>query len=564
MHAFLVHAKRLDQGRKIDARRLAPTDVAPRSRITLAARHAHRAVVEDQHGDVAAVVHHVEQPLHAHVQEGRIADHGDDLAVRLAFAAPFVQPQRNAHRGAHRDAGVERIPRRTEAQRVTTDVAGDRGVAHLRQGVIHAEVRAGGAQGRRAGKDGLWQHFGRRVRLADQTRHRRLEHLRCQFAAARQDVFAMHRQPQDAHLGLDQGLDLFDHHDLRATSDEVADLAPRQRMRETQFKHRRIRESFAHMHVRRAGNDETDPTVAAVLGLIERRSLGCSAQFVLALVHLRQPPAGVARHHHPACRVLDKPLGRMALPFTDMDQRLDVADARRQAQDDRHRKTFGQRERHQGIGIGLLRIGRFKHRHMREAPPVAGVLFVLRRGEANVVSDGDHQATDDTGQGHRHQRVGGDVHPHVLHRAEGPRTGHRRAERDFKGNFFVDRPLGIEVRVGGQGFQHLGRRRPRVGGRDANASLPHRARHRIIARHQLPAAGRCRKDCRHPPLLFNMRKPRQQRCTSHMILTQRSAAQNPILHGPGRPDRALHGSELNLFTIARSKTLFYNAKNRAN
>jgi hypothetical protein len=170
---------------KVDARRFLAVDVAAAAGIVLAAGHADGAVVEQQHGDVAAVVGDVEQALHAHVQEGRIADHGDDALVLVGVAAPLVEAERHAHRGAHRDAGVERVPRVAGAQRVAADVAGDGEVAHLRQRVIDAQVRAGHAHRRRprkrpaAARSAAFRH-----RLAKQAGDRRRQHLRRQFAGA--------------------------------------------------------------------------------------------------------------------------------------------------------------------------------------------------------------------------------------------------------------------------------------------------------------------------------------------------------------------------------------------
>ena len=70
-----------------------------------------------------------------------------------ASAAALVEAERHAHRGAHRDAGIERVPRVAEAERVAADVAGDGDVAQLRQRVIDAEVRAGHAHRRRPRED---------------------------------------------------------------------------------------------------------------------------------------------------------------------------------------------------------------------------------------------------------------------------------------------------------------------------------------------------------------------------------------------------------------------------
>ena len=74
------------------------------------------------------------------------------------------------------------------------------------------------------------------------------------------------------------------------------------------------------MHVRRPGGDEADAPVTAILGDVEHRSFSRGTQLVLARVHLRQALAGIARHHHPAPRILGKAARRMRLTFADADQ----------------------------------------------------------------------------------------------------------------------------------------------------------------------------------------------------------------------------------------------------
>ena len=149
VNAFRLDAQRFDQLGEIDARRLVVVNVATVARIVLATGHADRAIVEQQDGDVALVVNHVEQALHPHVQEGGIADHGDHALVLVGFTPALVETERNAHRGPHGNRGVQRIPGMAGTQRITADIAGNGQVADLRQRVINAEVRAGHAHRRR-------------------------------------------------------------------------------------------------------------------------------------------------------------------------------------------------------------------------------------------------------------------------------------------------------------------------------------------------------------------------------------------------------------------------------
>ena len=179
----------------------------------------------------------------------------------------------------------------------------------------------------------------------------------------------------------------------------------------------------------------------------------------------------------------------MGFAFADGDQSLDVADARGQAQQHRRLVLLGEAEGELGHLVGFLRVRRFQHRQMREAAPVARILFVLRGRQADVVGHGDHQATVGAGDGHGHQAVAGDIEADVLHGAEGPRAGHRSAKRDFHRAFFIHRPFGVQVRIARQRFDDLGRRGAGIGGGDAYAGFPDCAGNGLVAGKQEPAGG---------------------------------------------------------------------------
>ena len=255
---------------KVDARGFLAVDVVTVGRVVLPAGHADGAVVQEQHGYVAAVVGDVQEALHAHVHEGRIADHGDDLFVLLRFGAALVETMRHAHRCAHRDAGVKRVPRMAGPQRVAADVAGNGDVAQLREGVIDAKVRAGHAHRRRARENGHRCDVGFfRQRFTEQAGNGRFEHIRCQFALARQDVLAGHGDALRLDFGFDQRFDFLDNDQLFALSGELADQGEGQRVGEAQFQNRGLGEALAHVHVGRAGGDEADAPVATGLDEVE-------------------------------------------------------------------------------------------------------------------------------------------------------------------------------------------------------------------------------------------------------------------------------------------------------
>ncbi len=173
----------------------------------------------------------------------------------------------------------------------------------------------------------------------------------------------------------------------------------RKRAGEAKFQYRRIGVSFTHMHVRGAGGNEADALIVAVFDFIEYAGFSGFAQCFIAGKQFRHVTFGVARHHDPARRVFGETFGNAAnVALADGDDAFDVADARSHTQDHRRRKLFGQCKGRFGHFVGFLRIGRLENRQVRKASPKAGILFVLRRGETDIVGDGDDQSADNAGQ----------------------------------------------------------------------------------------------------------------------------------------------------------------------
>jgi len=205
----------------------------------------------------------------------------------------------------------------------------------------------------------------------------------------------------------------------------------------------------------------------------------------------------VAGHHDPALRILDEAGGLVGLALARDDAALDVADAGGQAHDRRTAEALGHREGLARHVVGLLRVGGLEQRQVGEAGPEARVLLVLRRRQADVVGHRDDQTADHAGQRQRHQRVGRDVEADVLHAAEGTRTGIGGADRHLQRYLLVDRPFGIDVRVGRNDLQHLGGRRAGIGRGDLDAGFPDGAGDGFVAGHQHAAGGRDGHDCCH-------------------------------------------------------------------
>ena len=173
----------------------------------------------------------------------------------------------------------------------------------------------------------------------------------------------------------------------------------------------------------------------------------------------------------------------------DRDHGLDVADAGGHANDDRHLVLLGQSESLLDHLIGFLGIRRLQHRHVAEAAPVAGILFVLRRGQTDIVGHHDHQTADYAGQRLGHEGIRGDVHADVFHGRQSARARQRRADSDFHRHFFVHRPFRIDIGIQRNVFQDFGGGSARIGGGDTDACLPGGARHRFVAREQMTAFG---------------------------------------------------------------------------
>jgi hypothetical protein len=172
-----------------------------------------------------------------------------------------------------------------------------------------------------------------------------------------------------------------------------------------------------------------------------------------------------------------------------------------------------------------------------EAAPEARILFVLRGGHADVVGHGDHQAAVGAGDGHGHQAVAGDVHPDMLHGAEGPCAGHRGAQRDFHRDLLVDRPFGVQVRIARQRFDDLGGRRAGVGGGNAHTGFPDGTGDGFVTGKEEAGSGggwRLRHYCGHDVLSGKGKNRPATGRTLAQVIVKRMRLNYPDLH-PLRP-----------------------------
>jgi hypothetical protein len=103
--------------------------------------------------------------------------------------------------------------------------------------------------------------------------------------------------------------------------------------------------------------------------------------------------------------------------------------------------------------------------------------------QPRIVADDQHQPAMGADIGLRHQRVGRDVEPDMLHRDHGAHARQRGADGDVERHLLVDRPFGGDVGGGIflEGFENLGRGGAGIGAGDLDARLPRPARDGLVA-----------------------------------------------------------------------------------
>jgi hypothetical protein len=221
----------------------------------LATGHGHRAIVEQQHGDVGLVVHGVDQRRYAAVQEGRITDGGDD---RFALGAGQRHADRVADAGTHRHASIHGRQRLQGGEGVAADVAGHARIVTA-QAMVAADVRTAGAQHGRAHQRRERRGRDRRACRQDAGRDQAFTDVfRRQFADAREEFLAVRGYAHGAHLGFDDRFELFDHEhplDLRA---EVTNGVACQGIGGGQLQHAGLGQHFLDIDIGHANGDDAD------------------------------------------------------------------------------------------------------------------------------------------------------------------------------------------------------------------------------------------------------------------------------------------------------------------
>ena len=98
-----------------------------------------------------------------------------------------------------------------------------------------------------------------------------------------------------------------------------------------------------------------------------------------------------------------------------------------------------------------------------------------------IVGDADDQSANRADVGQRHERVRGDVQPHVLHRDDRTRARQRGAGSDLQRDLLVRRPLAVDVfLVRARGLEDFRGRSSGVARGHGDAGFPGPAGNRLV------------------------------------------------------------------------------------
>ena len=214
----------------------------------------------------------------------------------------------------------------------------------------------------------------------------------------------------------------------------------------------------------------------------------------VALLDRRVGAHGERGEDDPAGGVADEALGLAVSPVARVSHLhvlVAVVDSRGRAHDHGAAELLGEVEGLPHHRVGLGRARRVQDRQLGVGREGARVLLGLGRDGTRVVRHEHDHTTLDADVGEAHERVGGDVEAHLLHRDEraGSRVGGPGGHLERR--LLVDRPLHVDALGAstGDGLQHLGRRRARVARHDAHARGERPHRNGLVAHQELSVHG---------------------------------------------------------------------------
>ena len=134
--------------------------------------------------------------------------------------------------------------------------------------------------------------------------------------------------------------------------------------------------------------------------------------------------------------------------------------------------------------LAFLTVSGFQHRNFSVTCVVAVILFVLRRMLTGFVRRNDNETCVGSAVSDGKEGVCGDVETDVLHACKSSAAGNSCSECRFESDLFVRRPLSVYVLIRSEIFQNLCAGCSGVSRGKSDASLPHAAGNRFVARHE--------------------------------------------------------------------------------
>ena len=305
------------------------------------------------------------------------------------------------------------------------------------------------------------------------------------FPDGGEQILSLHGDAEGLHEALDDAVQLLHHHKAVHLGGEVTDHLRRQGVDHTQFQNGHgVTEHFLHVLIAGAGGDDAEGVVGALLHTVEGASLRVSGQCLGALLHHGMLPLGVSGHHNVFFGLLFVFLIRNLLPLADLHDALGVGDAGGHTDHKQRIKLLGEGKGCLGHSVGFTGIRGLQHRKLGGDGVVAGILLVLGGMHSGIVGGAEHHTGVHARIGHGEHGIGGHVQTYVLHGTDGSLSAKGRAEGHLGGYFFVGRPLGINVTVGGEILGDLRGGGAGITGNNADAALIEAAGQRLVSDQQ--------------------------------------------------------------------------------
>ena len=373
------------------------------------------------------------------MEEGAVADgaHGGLGQAGQPHAVQY------AHARAHGPHGVLGIEGRQGAEVVAADVARHRHL-HLGKVVERGAVRAAGAQQRAAAGEAFGRVAERGGRIFKDARLAAAfgDVLRQQFAADGENVLAARGDAHSPDLLLDEGVKLLDHDDVAHAVRELPDQLLRQGVAHAELEDGGFGEDLLHVFVDDAPGDEAVFAVApfdAVAGPRVAPFLDVQQALFKDVVPLACPRAHGVVLLDVAGEGAD--LAPVGAGGAELHHGLGMRGAHGRADDHGRVEAFAHVHGFDHEILTFLAVTGLQHGEFAELGIVAVVLLVLGAEQARIVGGDDHERGFRAGVGGIEQRIGHDVHAHLLGGHERAAPGIGRARSGVHRHLLVYRPF---------------------------------------------------------------------------------------------------------------------------